>query len=164
MCDEDADADRHINWPVCGGNGRCRDGLSYLAGSGQGVGGGATGEDYEEFLSAKAAYEIVGTHGFNRPVGDLDQDLIANGMAVLVIDVFEEVQVSEQDCSAAVFARTAGEFTAQHFQDGPAVEQGCEGIVVGLEGELIAGALEFSFDGFQRGDIASDADDADGSA
>ena len=55
----------------------------------------ATGQN-QELVAADAPDEILVSHGCAQAVGDSSQQLVADGVPVLVVDLLEVVQVDEQ--------------------------------------------------------------------
>lgn len=142
--DADADGDREPVLPVAdvgGGNGRAQsfgDGKRLLS-----IG---IDEQHREFLAAQTRHEIVRPQGAPADVGDPAQDQIAGGMAVAIVDLFEMIEIEQQQGHPLVVATGALQQSAAAVEELPAV---------GELGELVDGGepAEVAFDLLEVGDL-----------
>ena len=86
-------------------------------------------------------------------LGDLDEDLVAGGVAEGVVDRLEVVEVEEDDREPAAVATGAGDGVADALAEQRAVGEAGDGVVEGLVGELV-------LEGLALGDVAAVEHDA----
>ena len=94
-----------------------------------------------EFVAAKAGDRVGVTHDRTQPVGDLDEELVADLVTQPVVDVLEAVEIDEVERERAVAAARAGDLTAQAVGQQRAVRQICQDVVVRHVEEVILRAL-----------------------
>ena len=83
-----------------------------------------------ELIAAKAGDRIGVTHDRAQPVGDLDEELVADLVTQPVVDVLEAVEIDEMERKRAVAAARAGDLAAQAVGQQRAVRQVCQHVVV----------------------------------
>ena len=75
--------------------------LRHAAGQRDGVGLVDVLADDDELVAAEAGDQVAGAHGGAQPVGHLDEQLVAGGVAERVVDDLEVVEVEEEAGQAA---------------------------------------------------------------
>ena len=90
--------------------------------------------DGDELVPAQAGHELAGTQGGAHPLGDLDQQLVAGGVAVDVVDLLEPIQVHGQQGDLGRGDRI-GRLARQPFQEGRAVGQAGQAVVARQMGD-----------------------------
>jgi hypothetical protein len=83
-----------------------------------------------KFVAAKAGDRVDVAHDRAQPVGDLDEELVADLVTETVVDVLEAVEIDEVERKRAVAAARAGDLTAQAVGQQRAVRQVCQDVVV----------------------------------
>jgi hypothetical protein len=116
-----------------------RDGFGLAAG-GLGILVQAFEQD-DEFVAAKACNGVAFAHAGREAGGDLDQELVAHVVAQGVVEVFEVVQVDEQQRAVLARALAAEQQALQAVQQQAAVGQGREGVVERQAFDLLAARL-----------------------
>ena len=96
--------------------------------------GGQSRQDQHEFLGGQAAEAILGPQQPRHPTRHLPQQLIASGMAMGIVDIFEAVQVEIDHRQSLLLATGTGEGL---FQPGQAQDP------VGQAGQLVMEGQEF---------------------
>ncbi len=104
--------------------------------------GAAPWEDDEELLATVASEGIVTAQGRLHAAGGFAQDGIACLVAAGVVDLFETVEIGDQDGERLALAAAARELVLKGFEDRGAIVQSGEGIVGGLDAERFAGAQQ----------------------
>lgn len=99
-------------------------------------------QEDDEFVAAEAGDGVVAAELVAEAGGDALEEDVADGVAEAVVDVFEAVEVEEQDGAFVAFAFAGGEGLAQAAFEEDAVGQAGEGVVVGLVVESGLGLLE----------------------
>ena len=56
--------------------------------------------DHDELVAAPARQHVVGTDGLAQRLGDLDDDFVARGVAVLVVDGLQRIEIDDHDGEA----------------------------------------------------------------
>jgi len=108
------------------------------------------GKDDREFVPAKAADNVRGSHTLLQPPGRLDEQLVTGGVTEVVIDVLEMIQIDEQAPHATADAvRMRYELRQTTVQHVP-VRQPGQRIVLRKISKLLLGTLAF-------GDIAANS-------
>jgi hypothetical protein len=101
-------------------------------GGGHGLGQGGAGEENGELLAAEPAHQIAGAHGEAQRGGHCDQNLVADQMAVGVVDEFEVIEVDHQHGHRGAVVMGPGDGPAGH---GPPMGGGGRpGLGIGLGG------------------------------
>lgn len=85
--------------------------------------------DDDELVAADAGDRVASTDSVVEAFGGFDQDLVAGGVAMRVVDRFEVVEVEVADGHVLGRAGSAGERLGQLLGEGAAVEQVGEWIV-----------------------------------
>jgi hypothetical protein len=107
-----------------------------------GAGSIATGQNGEKFFAAVASDTVIGAASAGETKGELADDLIADGVAVGIVDGFEVIDIEDHDTDGRVLALGAGKLAAEHIVDGGAIQDAGESIVSGGELEAFAGFEE----------------------
>jgi hypothetical protein len=86
---------------------------------------GAGGNDDDELIAAVASGDIAGPHLLAAGPGQVDQDPVANGMTVNVVDLLEVVDVDHQRDQGLAEALRVREGTLRHLHEmTPVVQAG----------------------------------------
>ena len=104
----------------------------------------------DELVAAEAGDQVAGAHRRAQPVGHLDEQLVAGGVAERVVDDLEVVQVQEQAGQPAAPGRNR---SATSLASSVAVGQAGQRVVVGLVGQL-------RLEGQPLGDVLDRGDEA----
>ncbi|MNT28432.1 hypothetical protein D3C72_1641190 [compost metagenome] len=100
--------------------------------------GGQGFEHDDEFVAAKAGHGVGFAHAAHQAGGDLGQELVAHVVAQGVVEVFEVIEVDEQQGAEVLGALAGGDGALQAVQQQAAVGQAGEGVEEGQ-------ALDFLF-------------------
>jgi hypothetical protein len=96
---------------------------------------GVLAEDHE-FVAAEPGYDVVSLAGDGlQAVADLNEDPVAGGVSVLIVDRFEAVEVKEDHCAGLAAAVMAGHGDLESRQNLGAVCEAGEAVVKGLVDE-----------------------------
>ena len=93
-------------------------------------------DEHRELVAAEAGHRVAGADRVAQPVGDLDQQLVAGGVAEAVVDLLEAVEVQEQD-RHVVGAAAAVQRLLEPLPEQRAVGQLGEAVVVRLVDQLV---------------------------
>jgi hypothetical protein len=96
-------------------------------------GGVATRDDDEKFFAAVAACAIVTTNDKGETAGDLEQDFVADEMAIGIVDEFEVIDIGHDETEGIFVAAAALEFGDQAVNDGAAIAEVGETVMPGFE-------------------------------
>src|SRR4051812_31469403 len=124
-----------------------------LGGVGRLLGGLDALEQHGELVAAEARGRVAGADARGEALADLEQDLVAGGVAEAVVDRLEVVEVDEDDRQADVVAAGAGDAVAHALGEQRAVREAGDRVVEGLMGELLLERLAL-------GHVAAVEDDA----
>ena len=120
------------------------DGLDHFFGDDARVGGLLqVAEDEGELVAADACGHVLVAHPLPEPVAHLAQQLVAGLVAEAVVDLFETVEVHEQQRHAGVAPPPLGKGEFEVLGEERAVGQAGDAVVVGQVGEPAFGALAF---------------------
>jgi len=98
----------------------------------RGIGGGRNAGQYDdELVAAQAGDEIGFAHDLGQAAGDLAQQVIANLVAERVVDDLEAVEVEEHDRHLPLVAACLGQQLGKAHEQGEAVGQAGQCIVLG---------------------------------
>ena len=103
----------------------------------QGVLRGASGQNKEELLATVPPDDVIDPQGSLEQPAHLAQDAVSDEVAVRIVDVFEPVDVREEDGDGAIVTSRVLERTAQDLQDGCAIQEPGQIIAVRLGSQLI---------------------------
>ena len=95
-------------------------------------------KDDQEFLTAIAPERVVGTYAALDALGGFGEDSVTSEMAMGIVDVFEVIDIEQDDREGVAFARLAGAFAAKCVEAHAAVGDAGESVVRGLIEELLA--------------------------
>ena len=93
-------------------------------------------EEDRELVAALAGDDVIGPDRAGEPLGDLDEDLVADGVAVGVVDALEVVEVDEEQGDRAGTAAVAGERPLEVVAEEDAVGEPGQRVVQGVVDEL----------------------------
>src|SRR4051812_48079636 len=124
-----------------------------LGGVGRLPGGLDALEQHGELVAAEARRGVAGADAGGEALADLEQDLVAGGVAEAVVDRLEVVEVDEDDGQADVVAAHAADGVADALGEQRAVGEAGDRVVEGLVGELLLERLAL-------GDVTAVEDDA----
>ena len=85
-------------------------------------------ENDHELLAAEPAAEVGGAESGAADFGEADQDEVADGMAVAVVDAFEVIDVHQADGQWSLMPQILLEFTLPGFQQIASVAEPRQGI------------------------------------
>ena len=122
-----------------------------LGGAG-GLGLVGVGEDHGELLAAGAADDVARPHVAFEDVAEGDQDLVADRVAVDVVDALEVVDVEQDEADRGVVARGARQLGGEALVEVAAVEEAGQLVGAGLDGEQLAPARVVVGEGRERGE------------
>ena len=94
-------------------------------------------EQDRELVAAEARGGVAGADARVQALGDLEQHLVAGGVAEAVVDRLEVVEVDEDDGQARALAAGARDGVAHALDEQRAVGEVGDGVVEGLVGELL---------------------------
>jgi hypothetical protein len=94
-------------------------------------------QQQRELVTAEAGRRVTGADARGQALADLDQHLVAGGVAEAVVDDLEVVEVQEDHGHAAVLAPAASERMAYALDEQRAVGQARDRVVERLVGELL---------------------------
>src|SRR2546429_9881778 len=106
---------------------------------------GDLGEHEDEFISAQPADLIVLPAGRFELGGHFLKQLVSSQVTEFVVDLFEPIQVAQQNCKRSLGAPDAGKFLVQMQTDRSGVGQA--GKIIGAGGALSLFEFESIFDG-----------------
>src|ERR1700722_4659154 len=111
-------------------NGFWSDSVTPPAHASQGRAAGGSPDQDHDLVAPEAPDSVAGTHDVLEPFGDVLQELVAGGLAELLVDVFEPVDVDEQRTyQQAGLAPGASEHDLRAIEHQGAVGQPGEGVV-----------------------------------
>jgi hypothetical protein len=55
-------------------------------------------QQQHEFVAAVSRHQILVTHAANQPLGEFFQHAVAGGMAMIVVDPLETIEIEKQHC------------------------------------------------------------------
>ena len=94
-------------------------------------------QQHRELVPAQARQHVRVAQLGRQRLGDPDDELVAGGVAEAVVDVFEVVEVDEQQRAARVVAAHVRELVLERALEAAAVEQPGERVVVGHVAQLL---------------------------
>ena len=97
-------------------------------------------DQQDEFVAADPRQHVGLADAPADALGDLDQQRVADGMAVVVVDVLEVVEVDERQREAAVFS-LALEHVFHVLLDQRALRQSGQFVEIGASRQLVFGLL-----------------------
>src|SRR6476620_4680981 len=92
--------------------------------------------EYGEFVAAEARHQLVSAHHMAEPLGDRENELVADMVAERVVDVLEVIEVDEEHGGGGPAAAHFADQSFQPFAEIDAVGQPADRIVQGEMAQL----------------------------
>jgi hypothetical protein len=105
---------------------------------------GQAADDESELVAAKPRHRVPAAHHLAQALGDDDEQLVTRGMAEVIVDLLEAVQVHEDHRQQLVVAFGQAAGLLQPFGQQLAVGQFREGVEMGQPFQLFLGAAELA--------------------